>query len=460
MRVQQSVQLYIPLPLPSMGKEGLEWRRKYEAVDELLDANPRLIELVHADIQRVLSASEAGREADFTTEQIFRALIVMYLEGVSYRKCVVMLSASEFLRDFVRIGMGMPMGHTLLCQAYRAISAETWRQVNACLNRRAVEDGLVSGEQLRLDTTAREANIHYPTDATLLWDSMRAIARLVGHLRAEFPELGLTCRFHLRKSKRRMLYIARRGKSPLKHTQRAVKRNYKELIADVERGLAIARDVLRRAADLNVSSQDRHIRELTDHVPVIACVVDQTQRRVFHGETVPASEKVYSIFEPHTELLIRGKAGKKIEFGHMVLIGQTKEKYVSYYEVLEKRVSDASLLPDALKAHEATFGEGALKVLAADKGFYESMAQLEAMEQRIPTVSIAKKGKRTAAQAERERTEAFREGQRFRAGIEGSISVLKRVFRLGRCLYKGFTSFAASVGFGVFCHNLVLLSRC
>ena len=164
------------------------------------------------------------------------------------------------------------------------------------------------------------------------------------------------------------------------------------------------------------------------------------------------------MFEEHTELLKRGKAGKPIEFGHKVLIAQTAEKFIHHYQVYPKRQEDKELLKPTLKAHKQLFGTGP-DVLATDKGFYENMKQIMKLEKNIVTVSICKKGRRNQQEYERESTEEFKDGQRFRAGCEGSISVLKRVFNLGRCLFKGFKNYAASVGCGIFCHNLVLLTR-
>jgi len=131
---------------------------------------------------------------------------------------------------------------------------------------------------------------------------------------------------------------------------------------------------------------------------------------------------------------------------------------------LPKQQADKDLLDETIKAHRKIFGK-APEVLAADKGFYESREQIKKLSNKIETVSICKKGRRTEEEGRRESTVAFKAGQRFRAGIEGTISVLKRAFKsvrldseLDRCLFKGFKNYAASLGCAVFCHNLVLLA--
>ena len=197
---------------------------------------------------------------------------------------------------------------------------------------------------------------------------------------------------------------------------------------------------------------------LIHYIPIVEKIISQAEQRVFQGVKLAADEKIYSLFEEHTELLKRGKAGKPIEFGHKVLIAQTGEKFIHHYQVFPKRKEDKELIKPTLKAHKQLFGTGP-DVLATDKGFYENMKQILKLGINITTVSICKKGRRNQQEYERESTEEFKDGQRFRAGCEGSISVLKRVFKLGRCLFKGFKNYAASVGCAVFCHNLVLLTK-
>ena len=202
----------------------------------------------------------------------------------------------------------------------------------------------------------------------------------------------------------------------------------------------------------------RLVDAMTHYVPLGDQVVKQAWRRVIEKESVPHEKKLFSIFEPHTELLKRGKAGKEIEFGHMVQIEQVQSKFITGYEVFEKRPVEHELVEPALEHHKKLFG-CCPKELAADKGFYRDMDQLKDLEQRIQVVSICKKGSRTEAEAERERDPAFRHAQRFRAGVEGSISFLKRVLGLTRCYAKSFAHYTATVGATILAHNLLILAR-
>ena len=452
MRRKSTGQEYLDFSRESSVKVVREYREKYEGIDRLLGANPRILDLAHSRLVR-LSESTRGREGDYTSEQILRALIVMFVENESYRDVVIRIEESEFLRHFVGLGVKSMMDFTFLSKGMGCLGPETWAKINECLQAYAVKEKKVSGEKLRVDTTAVETNIHYPTDASLLWDCYRTLVRILRHIRSEFPWMCAKNRFHDRKVKRRYLFIVRKTRSTSTKTQRKVKTAYRELIAAVRRVLTISEE----AAGLLPAGESWR-DELYHYQPLVEWVIDQAERRIFNGEKLPADEKLYSIFEEHTELLMRGKARKPVEFGHMVLLGQTGQKFVSHYRVMEKRIAYKDLLREALDTHKARF-DAAPRVLAADKGFYESTKQLTKLQEEIETVSICKKGRRNAAEKEREHTEEFRAGQRFRAGIEGSISVLKRVFKLGRCLFKGFRNFASSIGCAVFCHNLVALTR-
>jgi IS5 family transposase len=305
---------------------------------------------------------------------------------------------------------------------------------------------------MRTDTTVYEANIHYPTDSSLLWDSYRVLARQLQELQRECRELGLNHRYHTKKVKKLAQSISRNAGSKSKSKQKAVKGWYRTLIDRVGWIVEIAKNVKVSASALVDLLTLEHFAALAQRV------MDQAQRRIFQGEKVPADEKLYSIFEEHVELLIRGKAGKPVEFGHMVAVAQSGEKFITYYRNLPEREADPELLSESLDAHRKLFG-GDPSVLATDKGFYASAQQLATLEETIETVSICKKGRLTQEQSAREHTKEFQDGQRFRSGVEGSISVLKRAFKLNRCFFKGIKNFAASVGCAVFCHNLVLLAR-
>lgn len=456
MRKKLTKQGYLDFGYASSLKVVRQYRKKYEEIGKLLEANPGILELAHRDLCK-LSQSKKGRESGYTSEQILRAIVVLFLEGAAYREAVIQVENSDFLRSFVKLGQKPMMDYSFVCKAFGVLSPETWKAMNQALGRYAKTEKKIRGEDLRLDTTAYEANIHYPTDSSLLWDGYRSLARLMKSVRREMSAAGLNHRFHLKKIKKLAFFISRNGSSPNKSKRRKVKSTYRVLIGRVrwigEIGNLSAK-ALAHGGSLTAWSV---AEELEHYLPIVAKIINQAERRVIKGEKVPAAEKIYSLFEEHTEMIKRGKAAKPLEFGHKVLFAESREKFIFHYEACRRQSADQELLEPTLLAHRKLFGM-APELLATDKGFYQGPDQLEKLEKKITTVSICKKGKRTAKEERRENSEAFKEGQRFRAGCEGTISVLKRAFKLGRCLFKGFRNYAASVGCAVFCHNLVLLA--
>jgi len=414
----------------------------------------------------MLGRTGRKRQAQFTSDQLLRAILVMEIEGLPYRETVVRIDDSLFLRKFVRIYTGAVMDYSLLCKVYKAIPPETWKQMNQQLGRYAVAKGQVRGECLRVDTTACETNIHFPTDATLLWDSYRVLSRLIAGVREYDSRAAGPGRLQDRRVKRSMLRITRR-RANTEASRGLLRRPYSALLAHVRRVLDWSRQVRARVEeqlvgggyDLQVSMiLQRIVGEMQTYDRRVEQVLQQASRRIRRGERVPNREKLFSIFEPHTELLIRGKAGKNIEFGHMVLLQQVEGKFISDYEVFARRRADAALVDSILQSHRSTFGS-LPESFTADKGFYESMGKLRELEQSIAHVSIAKKGRRTAEEREREHHPVFRALQRFRAGIEGTISALKRAFKMSRCLYRTFRTYCSAIGSHVLAHNLVILAR-
>jgi transposase, IS5 family len=456
LRNKTADQEYLDFSSKSTLKVVQEYRRKYEKAGRILDANPKILDIAHRDFSRVLSQSEYGR-GGYTSEQILRSIVVMFMEEQSYRDTVILVENSEFLRNFIKLGNKVMMDFTFLCKAFTALSEETWKEINGALSRYAKKEEKITTEKLRMDTTAYETNIHYPTDSSLLWDSYRTSARLMKDAGDEMRQGGLTHRFHTKKVRKLALYISRNGGKKEKGVQQKIKSTYRKLIERVKWIATVGEAAEKLLSRGNLKAM-AVAAELKRYLPIEQKIISQAERRVIMGEHVPSTEKVYSLFEEHTELIKRGKAGKPSEFGHKVLLAETGEKFIIHYETMPKQKADTELIKESLKTHEKVFGSSPV-VLAGDKGFYESREQLRNLAKKIETVSICKKGRRTAEEDRRESTEEFKAGQRFRAGIEGTISVLKRAFKLSKCFFKGFKNFASSVGCAVFCHNMVMLAR-
>ena len=425
-------------------------REKYKRISTILDENTAILDLAAQDLKALSQGRRGGRKAVYTSENLLRALIVHTVEGADLRSTIVRISDSPFLQDFLRLGNGRVMDFTFLDKAFKAIRPATWKAINATLTQHAHQTKRIDPSAIRVDTTVVETTIHYPTDSSLLWDSWRVLARLLREGRQLAPAL-CPHRFHDRKTKRAFHRIVRYGRSRAEARRRFVKGCWGALIGRVRWIAGIAEEFSLRSrthADPVVQAVGAEIRGFLQAVRV---VISTAERANLKGETVPAHERVFSIFEPHTELICRGKSRKPVEFGHVVLLSETKEKFISDYEVMEHRIPDPQLGATSVENHERLFGE-APDVLAADKGFNPEACARATLSEKVETLAIP----RRLSDWVNVISACW---QRFRAGIEGTISVLKRAYRLLRCPFRGFKSFAASVGMSIFCHNLVQLAR-
>jgi IS5 family transposase len=302
--------------------------------------------------------------------------------------------------------------------------------------------------------------------SSLLWDSYRTLARLIEQSRELDPKAVGQRRIHLRRVKKASTKIARMSQAKGRKSS-DLKVQYEHLICQVTGICDWAAELVPRlrqglrstryrsfdaAIALDLAEQIIHFEGLARHV------IWQATERVLNETPVPNDEKIFSIFEEHSELLKRGKAGKPIEFGHMIQIQQTDEKFITGFEVFAKKPVEPTLVLPAIESHEALFGHPP-RVVTADKGYW-SEKELEAVFDKVDVVSIPKKGRRNSAEEEREHDPLFKIAQRFRAGVEGSISFLKRVLRLARCMNKGWEHFVSTVSATVLAHNLLVLARC
>ena len=427
-----------------------DYRGRYRAISQVLDDNDAILSAVHKDLLELSEGDGNGREGDYTSENILRALIVQHLEGLPFRDAIIRIGNEPFLQDFLRMRKRAVMDFTFLDRCFLVVRPQTWRQVNELLGKYGVAEEMVSTNVIRTDTTVVESNIHYPTDASLLWDTWRVAARLLVRARDIFSE-SCPHRFHDRKIKRLYLYVTRYMPSKSASRQRRVKATFRTLIERTGWIVAIAGEFCAQAASKGNAALAAVALELKAYLPSMQTIVRTARRAQINGETVPAADRVFSLFEEHTELIKRGRREKPVEFGHKVLLCQTIEKFITDYEVYEKQLADCELTELVIERHEKLFGTRP-EVLAADKGFCPAEAKFKELAEQVDTLAIPRRMQDFM-------DKVLAHWQAFRAGIEGTISGLKRAFRLIRCFFRGFRSFSAAVGLGVFCHNLIVLAE-
>ena len=449
MRQKFDPQRYFHWSTASTSKIVREYEEKYNRISEILDENPEILDLAAADLRKLSTGGRKGRKATYTAENLLRAVIVRQIEGTAFRGTMIQLAHNPFLQDFLRLGTRPVMDYSLIDRAFCAMSPRTWEKINAQLTAYALKEERISPETLRVDTTVVESNIHWPTDTSLLWDSFRKLHVLLRRACEISPGI-IDNRFHVRKVKKLHLYITRYSASTNKKRQRQVQKCQRKLLEQVERIYRIAEDFCEIAAEWASLPILQIGWEIESYLPKIRQVIAVARRAWLEGEVVPAKDRIFSIFEDHTELIKRGRRHKPVEFGHMVLLGQTSERFITQYDVMRKKIPDCQLPETILERHEESFGERPEK-LVADKGFCGNPEAMNALREKVKVVAIPQRLKDFT-------DDAFVALQHFRAGIEGSISVLKRAYGLLRSQYRGFRNFVSHVAAGVFCHNLVLLT--
>jgi len=432
-----------------------------KTISDIIDKHPEVLDLVRSDLTRGLKNPRAGRKG-LPPSQVLRSIILMRYKDYSFRELRDRINNDITFRQFTRFNEQKVPNHRAFNEAHNRLTSKTMRAINNLIVEGARALGLEDGKKLRGDTTVAETDIHYPTDASLLSDTVRVVTRLVRRLieKVEVPVEGF--RDRTKSARRRMQEIQRM--SPKKREKQQAKK-YKELINTTTSVVESARSALQQTQNaLGEGPTGRlaidGIRDKISHFCALGDkVIDQARRRVFENETVPPKEKIYSIFEPHTDLIIRGKARTPMEFGHKILLCETAIGLVSQYEVLDGNPSDESHVEPILKRHRQTF-EHAPETSSFDRGFFSETNVKACKDNRVKLPCIPQRGgKRTPQREAYEKSPEFKEGQRFRAGIEGTISVLFRGRGMKRCLAEGRERFEVFVASAVLTNNLMRIAE-
>ena len=312
--------------------------------------------------------------------------------------------------------------HDAFNRGFNRLRPETLKVANDLVVQAAVDLGLEDGTKLRVDTTVVQTDIHHPTDNTLLWDVVRVVTRLVGQLAEAIARPIKGFRNRTRAARRRMQALQRMTTTQ-RHERQTSK--YRELIGIAEEVVERARAALRhtrvvRGKDLLSELAIAELRKEIDRYCGLGDrVIDQARRRVLAGEQVPNAEKIYSIFEPHTDLIKRGKVRTPLEFGHKVFLAESAHGLITQYQVLKGNPSDEGHVEPSLKRHQDAFGS-APELYGSDRGFFNEKNVTSCKQGGVKVVCIPQRGgKKTPEREAYEKSPVFKQGQRFRAGIEG-----------------------------------------
>jgi IS5 family transposase len=438
-----------------------DWMKHADAVL----ADEAIVAAVYEALAKRHPKSRCRGRQGAPADVVLRLLILKHIRNWSYEVLEREVRANLVYRDFTHVGGAKAPDAKTMGRWGVAVGPQVLKQVHERLVHIAREQGVTTGRRMRVDTTVVETDIHYPTDSTLLGDGVRVLTRLMKKITEIAGAAGTKLRDRSRSVKRRLLEIGRvaRAKGPINRDK--LKQRYARLLDTTSRvaGQAkrfcaeIARGVKRSTSVLQQLALDSLRQQLDEMRSRLRQVMKQTRARIFRGNT-RTEGKLVSLFEPSTEVIRKGKAGKPNEFGKMVKLQEAENQIITDYQVYARRPYDTDLLLAAIETHQTLLGRTP-RLVAADAAFYSASNEAAAKAKGVKRVCIPNRSTKSPERRREQRKRWFRNGQKWRTGCEGRISVVKRRHGLRRCRYKGFVGMNRWVGLGIIADNLVNIGR-
>jgi IS5 family transposase len=443
--------LQLPLTAPWITHSHAD---ELAAMSVLLDEQPALTQLVQQDLEAGCPKNAWTGRPGLTAEQTVRILVVRQLTGWTYIELAFHLADSASYRAFCRIGaLAKAPSKSALAATVDRVRPATLATMNDRLVTSAAARAVDSARTVRMDATVVPMAIHHPTDSSLLCDAVRVLDRLLRRLEATVGFTAYHC--HLKRVKRRALEIDHLAPQATRR-RRACYRELLELTQATVSYAACALAHVDLVPPTSLTPAQRELRdELTGFVPLVAQVMDQTERRVFQDEAVPADEKLVSLFEAHVDVIVKDR--RETYYGHKIFLTTGRSGLILDCAIPKGNPADSTWTLPLLRRHTQLFGQPPRQ--ASFDGAFASTDNLAAAKALgVEDVCFAKR--RGLAVLDMVRSEwVYDKLRRFRAGIESGISLLKRVFGLARCIWKGAAGFHAYVRIAVLAANLLLLAR-
>jgi transposase, IS5 family len=427
--------------------------------DQVLEDEQLVTAVYEALVRRSPKSRTRGRRGT-PAEVVLRLLLLKHIRNWSYGVLEREVRANLVYRDFTRVGAAKAPDAKTMGRWGLALGPESIEKIHDRVVEIAQENQVVKGRKMRLDTTVVETNIHYPTDSNLLGDGVRVLIRTMKRIAAIAGQQGAQLRDRSRSVKLRVLEIGRVVRTKGDPNKERLQQGYAKLLSAVGRVMGqakrfsreVAQGVKRSADVMQQAALEGLRKELDTIVPRVQQVIRQAKQRVFGGD-IHVTEKLVSIFEPTTEIIRKGKASKPTEFGKLVKIQEAESQIITDYAVYEKRPSDSELVMAAIEAHEQKLGR-VPRLVAGDAAFYSAKNEAAARDKGVQRVCIPNRSTKSVERKREQKKRWFKQGQKWRTGCEGRISVLKRRHGLRRCLYKGDRGMKRWVGLGVIADNL------
>lgn len=417
-----------------------EHARELRRISDLLDEIPMAAALVYDDLVAHEPAVSTGRPG-LSGDEVLRLLILKQMNGFSYEELAFHLADSRCYRAFCGFGIDEKSpGKSSLQDNIKRIEPETLELINRLVLASAADLKVEKGRVVRVDCTVVESNIHHPTDSSLLYDGVRVLVRLLKRGR---KQTGMKFTNHGKRAKRRALEILN-AKGKKKRTKL-----YRDLLKVTKSTVEMAERMVMAGCRAKVRS------DLLHYLPLVRQVISQTERRVLLGEKVPADDKIVSLFEPHTDIIIKDR--RETYYGHKICLASGKSGLFLDCVIEAGNPSDSTLAVGMVERQAVIYGQPP-KQVAFDGGFasQENLSKLK--QAKVQDVVFHKKrGLEVTAMAKS--SWVFKKLRNFRAGIEGMISFLKRCFGAGLCTWRGLESFKSYVWGSVVSANLLILAR-
>jgi transposase, IS5 family len=429
-------------------------------VDHVLE-NEKIVAAVYEALAQRHPKSRSRGRMSAPAEMVLRLLLLKHLRNWSYAVLEREVRANLVYRDFTRVGAGKVPDAKTMGRWGVALGPEVIKEIHDEVVKIAQDKGVSEGRRMRVDTTVVESNIHYPTDSSLLGDGVRVLTRTMKKITGIVGAVGAKVRDRSRSVKLRVLDIARAARAKGKQSQVKLNEAYRKLLGATGRVVGQAKrfskGVKRSANVVRQLTLEGLRQELETMAPLVRRVIRQTKARIFDGNT-RIDGKLFSLFEPSTEIIRKGKAGKPNEFGKLVKLQEAENQIVIDYEVYDQRPSDSDLLVTAIETHEAKLGRTP-RLVAADAAFYSAKNEAAAKAKGVKRVCIPNRSTKSLERKREQKKRWFRNGQKWRTGCEGRISVVKRRHGLNRSRYRGDAGMKRWVGLGVVSDNLITLGR-
>jgi len=423
-----------------------EYYKEWQAIEAILEGHSEFLTWVHDDLTQDLKERKKGAKG-MTAEQVLRAAILKQSNCWTYRELEIQCVDSLMTRAFMKLDFDESYSFSCLQENIKRIKATTWEKISHALIVHAKDAGIENGKVIRVDATPIESNIHSPSDSSLLYDCIRDVNLQFEHLRTNY-QLKIYTNVKTKVAKSLFVRIFN-AKSADERVDL-----YRTLIKSTKSILARTEQVLAQLENKGFTQVKEFLRlnELAEMMPII---IDQTKRRVLKEELVPTEDKLFSIYEPHTDIIVKGQ--RNVVYGHKVFFTVGVSGLVLDTVLVQGNPSDTEYFMDLVERHKNTFKKYPNQI-AADGGFASEDNLYDAKECGVKDVCFSKFMGFELEDMVKSRW-VFEKLRNFRAGIESVISCLKRGYALTRATWKGVGGFGSYVHSAIVAYNLVNMAQ-